>query len=611
MTLKGRRYTDDLFAYQGAAMTIESQSVAWDLSRFFSAPDAPEIDAALSDMTRSVQEFRKNYAGEIATLSPECLAVALTEMEGLQEELLKPQVYAQLLFTLDSSDPRYQILYQKTSEFGNKASRELLFFELELINLPDEQFALLENASCLSLCHHFLTSLRRYKAHTLPEREEQLLKQKALTGSEAFCRLFDELSASYRFKFTFDGKEQDCTGEELLSLLHHPDGVVRETAFGTFLNRHGDDALTYSTVFNTMALDHAQDLELRSYTGGPMEPTNLGNELSAPVVQELMRVTEQNYPLAQRYFRLKAKLLGLEKLKNTDLYAPVTSDRRKYSLTEARDIVLDSYGAFSTDFREIAASFFTEQRIDTGPKPGKSGGAFCMGITPKQPPYVLLNFTGTLRDISTLAHELGHGIHFVLAGEQRLLNYHPPLPLAETASVFGEMLLTRHLLSADPDHETRRALLCANIEDIIATTFRQIVLTRFEEKLHLERAEGLVTVQRISELWLEENRRLFGDHVDMIEPYRWGWTYISHFIHTRFYCYAYTFAELLVLALFRQYQQEGERFLPVYRTILSSGGSLSPADTVAPAGIRLDGPEVWQNGYDILAGLIDTLEATQ
>jgi len=582
----------------------------WDLTCLYSSPDACELEQDLSSTPEQATLFRNRYHGTLATLSAAALATALTEYELLQEQMAKPQVYAQLLFAADSSLAAHQILAQRTMEFGNVLSRETLFFELELIALDDTQYAVLMDHPELAPYRHFLTSLRKFKPHTLTEREEQLLKQKTLTGIDAFCRLFDELAASYTFRYPVPGEERDCTGEELLALLHHPEPAIREQAFGTFLDRHAADHVTYGAVFNTVALDHAQELELRTYTGGPMEPTNMGNELSAAMVEQLMTVTEGNYPLAQRYFRLKAKLLGLPQFKNTDLYAPVGESDQRYALAEARDLVLAAYDSFSPEFSAIADRFFSEGRIDTLPRPGKSGGAFCMGVSPHQPPYVLTNFTGTLRDVATLAHELGHGIHFVLAQEQRLVNYHPPLPLAETASVFGEMLLTTHLLKQGPDRQTRISLLCAAIEDIIATTCRQVLLTRFEEKLHHERSNGLVTTDRICDLWFTENAKLFGSDVTMIEPYRWGWTYISHFIHTRFYCYAYTFAELLVLSLYALYQQQGAPFIPIYRQILASGGSQSPATTVAPAGISLETPQVWQQGYALLANLISELEET-
>ncbi|MEI8355936.1 MAG: M3 family oligoendopeptidase, partial [Deltaproteobacteria bacterium] len=413
--------------------------------------------------------------------------------------------------------------------------------------------------------------------------------------------------ASFRYRMEIDDEERDFTGEELLGMLHHPLPAIRERAFGTFLKRHEEEGITFTTVFNTVALDHFQELEIRNYPS-PMEPTHLANELSARAVQQMMAVTEENYPLARDYFRLKARLLKIPKLKNTDIFAPIGETARKYSFDEAVKLVLDSYRDFDTDCREIAAEFFTGKRVDVAPRHGKAGGAFCMGMTPSLPPYLLLNFTGNLRDISTLAHEIGHGLHFVLAQRQTILNYHPPLPLAETASVFSEMLLTRHMLESENDPDIKISLLCAKIEDIIATTFRQNVLTRFEERMHLERANGLLVSSRLCDAWWEENAKLYGDAVEMIEPYRWGWSYISHFIHARFYCYSYTFAELLVLSLFHKYLQEGTPFVPAYKAILSSGGSQSPADTVKLAGIDFSDHGFWQQGYDFLGDLIDELK---
>jgi len=572
------------------------------------APDSPggftlELDAAL----RAAIIFGEEYRGKIAGLSADELLRALVAYEKLQEQALRPQYYAHLIFAADSGDDLAKKLSQQAAEAGNRLSRELLFFDLEIMALAEDNFNQLLQAPALANYRHYMSSIRKFSRYTLAEREEQLLKQKDLTGSSAFTRLFDELSASFTFTMELEGIEREFTGEELLGLLHHTAPDVRERAFALFLQRHGENSLVYGTIFNTIVLDHAQEMELRGYSH-PMEPTNIGNELSNDIVEKLMTVTEANYPLAQEYFRLKAKILGLDKLKNTDIYAPVGESPKKYTLEEARELVLQAYGAFNPAYRPILESFFTDGRIDAYPRTGKSGGAFCMGITPSLPPFVLLNFTANLRDVATLAHELGHGLHFVLSGKQSLINYHAPLPLAETASVFGEMLLTRQMLDRETDPAVKIALLCAKIEDIIATTCRQVVLTRFEERLHLERRGGLLTDARICELWLEENGKLFGDNVDMIDAYRWGWSYISHFIHTRFYCYSYTFAELLVLALYREYLAKGAAFVPGYEAILSSGGALSPADTAALAGIDIAAADFWQQGYDILGQLIAELK---
>ncbi len=588
-------------------MEYDVKTLLWDTARLYPSPLAEELDRDMEDGAARASVFREKYYGEVAALDAAGLREAVTEYEKLQELIVKPQLYAHLLFAADSEDDTNKRLSQRTAEFGNKMARELLFFDLELIQLPDDLFARIIDDERLARWRHFLESLRKYRPHTLPEREEQLLKLKSLTGVDAFSRLFDELSASFRYRLEIEGEERELTGEELLGLLHHPDASLRERAFSTFLKRHEEEGIAYSTVFNTVALDHAQELELRGY-GSPMEPTHLANELSAAAVERMMAVTEENYPLAREYFRLKARLLKIPKLKNSDIYAPLGETHRRYSFAEAWQLVLDAYGNFDPEFRDILAAFFTERRVDALPRPGKSGGAFCMGMTPSLPPYVLLNFTGNLRDVATIAHELGHGLHFVLAQRQTMLNYHPPLPLAETASVFGEMLLTRFLLERETDPQVKISLLCAKIEDIIATTFRQNVLTRFEERIHLERKKELLVASHLCDTWWEENIKLYGDAVDMIGPYRWGWSYISHFIHARFYCYSYTFAELLVLSLYQNYVRDGAAFIPGYKAILASGGSLSPEDTVKPAGIDFADPVFWQQGYDFLRDLIEELK---
>jgi oligoendopeptidase F len=581
-------------------------ALLWDTSPLYPSPDAAELQRDFSIASEKVESFRGKYQGKTAALVPAELLQALVEFEALHELITKPQMYTHLLFAADSEDDTNKSLSQKAAEFGNLMARQLLFFDLEIMAIPDASFASLCGDERLANYRHYLANVRKFRAHTLSEREEQLLKRKDMTGADAFCRLFDELSASLRYKMPVDGEERDFTGEELLGLLHDPDPVLRERAFATFLSRHEKEGIVFSAVFNDITLDHSQELELRSYSA-PMEPTNIANEIEAPVVERLMAVSEANYPLARDYFRIKAGLLGLAKLKNTDIYAPIGNESRSYTFSEAKELVLGAYRAFNPAYGPVIEAFFSERRIDVLPRPGKGGGAFCMGMTPSLPPYVLMNFTGNLRDVATLAHELGHGLHFVLAGCQTMLNYHAPLPLAETASVFGEMLLTRHLLERENDRSVKVALLCAKIEDIIATTFRQNVLTRFEERLHLERREGLLTSNRICSIWWEENAKLYGDAVDMIEPYRWGWSYISHFIHARFYCYSYVFAELLVLSLYRSYLSDGEAFIPRYEAILKSGSSLSPADTVRPAGMDLGDPDFWQKGYDLLRDLIDEL----
>jgi oligoendopeptidase F len=587
---------------------MTTPDLTWNTSLLYPAPDSPELEADLGSFDALAADFRERYFEKIARLAPSALLEAVQEYEALQVRMAQPFCYAHLLFAADSSDETALSLSQRCAELGSRLSQQLLFFDLELMNLDDAAFQALCVLPEAADYVHFLTGIRKFRPYTLKENEERLLTRKDLTGTSAFTRLFDELSASLRYSMELEGETREFTGEELLSLLHHHEADVRFRAMTTFLEKHRENGIVFGAVFNNTALDHGQEMELRGYAT-PIQPTNIGNEIPDEAVEHLMAVTEANYSLAREYFRLKADMLGMERIRNCDVYAPVVESKKTYGFDEARDMVIASYGAYDPDFGRIVADFFTERRVDVMPRPNKSGGAFAMGISPEAPPFLLLNFTGTLRDLATIAHEAGHGLHFVLSQKQGMLNYHAPLPLAETASVFGEMLLTRRLLDSEDDPLLRKSLLCATIEDIIATTFRQTILTRFELRLHNERAKGLLTNDAISRIWLEENGKLFGDAVEMIPAYSWGWSYISHFIHSRFYCYSYTFAELLVLALFQKFQEEGESFKPGYRDLLESGGALSPADTARLAGIDITAGDFWQKGYDFLGGLINELKA--
>ncbi|MDD2900336.1 MAG: M3 family oligoendopeptidase [Desulfuromonadaceae bacterium] len=586
---------------------MTKSDLMWNTALLYPAPDSQELEADLGSFDQLAADFRRTYFEKTAALDDSAIVAAIREYENLQARMAKPFCYAHLLFAADSGSDVNRALSQRCSELGSRLSQQLLFFDLELMELSDERFESIRSFSAASPYIHFLEGIRKFRPHTLKENEERLLTRKDLTGVRAFTKLFDELSASFSYQMELDGEMRTFTGEELLSLLHHTSPDVRFQAMTLFLEKHGEHGIVYNAVFNNMALDHGQEMELRHYNT-PIQPTNIGNEIPDEAVEHLMQVTEANYGLAQEYFRIKAGMLKMERLRNCDIYAPVAETERSFTFDEARKIVVDSYREFDPAFGSIVEAFFSERRVDVMPRTGKSGGAFAMGISPDLPPFLLLNFTGTLRDLATIAHEAGHGLHFVISQKQRLLNYHAPLPLAETASVFGEMLLTRRLLDNETDPVIRRSLLCAKIEDIIATTFRQTVLTRFELRLHTERTVGLLSNDRIAEIWLEENAKLYGDAVEMIPAYHWGWSYISHFIHSRFYCYSYTFAELLVLALFQKYREEGEAFKPGYHALLESGGALSPADTARLAGIDITDSGFWQKGYDVLAGLIAELK---
>ncbi len=590
----------------------ENESLRWDLDRLYKGSDDPSWEADLVEAQKLAKTFRHDFRGRIASdnLSPELLVAALNNYDRLQRQVLKPYLYAQLLFSGDSAPDRHKALLTRVREAWSAISETVIFFELEILRIEEERFARFLKDPDVAGFAHYLHQVRAHTPYTLSEEVEQVLKRKDLSGKEAFVQLFEELTSAFRYSFRMPGEEEEkeVSGEELLSLLHHPDREIREASFSTFLDKHADNALVLTSCFNNLLLDHGKEVELRKYPG-LMTPTHLSSETEPAMVEKMMEVTEANYGLAQEYFDLKRRLLGLERMKNTDIYAPLGSESRSYPFAEARDMVLEAFGGFSPQMAKLAEGFFSERRIDVAPAPGKTGGAFCMGMMPGVAPYVLLNYTGNLRDVSTLAHELGHGVHFALSQKQNLFHYHAPLPMAETASVFGEMLLTRSMLDKEQDRQVKIELLCAKLEDIIATTFRQNALTRFELAAHKKRGEGLLSPEEYCTLWWEENARLFGDAVEMIEPYRWGWAYISHFIHARFYCYSYVFGELLVLALYQKYLEEGEAFVPRYLELLAGGGSAAPQAMLKPLGIDLADPDFWQKGYDFVRGLLEELRS--
>jgi len=580
----------------------------WDLGLLYRSVDDPAIAVDLNLADTLAQTFADRWRGQVENGSADELAQAIREYEELQKVGLKPYFYAELLFYADSLPDSHQALLASVRERFSLISEKLLFFELDILQIADEDFRFLVAAAELEPWVHYLLQLRKGAPYSLSEEVEQALSRKDLAGKEGFVQLFDELTSSFTFRFTLPDKEapSELNGEELLSYLYHADAKIREAAFSVFLNKHRDNSLVLTSCFNNLLLDHDREGDLRGYPE-LMTPTHLSSETEPLMVEQMMSVSEQNYPLARDYYRLKQQLLGLDKLKNTDLYAPLPGSAQRFSFGEARELVLDSFRNFSPQLADPVDLFFKENRIDAPASAGKSGGAFCMGMMPGFAPYVMLNFTGTLRDVSTLAHELGHGVHFSLSQGQNLSQYNAPLPLAETASVFGEMLLTHHLLEHG-DKQTKIELLCARIEEIIATSFRQNVLTRFELAAHRLRKEKLLSTEDYCELWWQENRKLLGAEIEMIEPYRYGWSYISHFIHSRFYCYSYVFGELLVLSLYQQYQLQGASFVAKYLELLKAGGSAPPQTLLAPFGVDLNDPDFWQQGYALLADMIEELK---
>ncbi len=553
--------------------------------------------------------FQSSYREKnIASLDPGAFLEALKEYEKIQEEGLKPFLYASLLFSEDTQDQSSKALLQKAKEKWNELETRLLFFRLALIGLPEDRLQEFLEYPPLTTYGHVLHYYRRLREFTRGEPEEEIFSKKNMTGKSAFRTLFDEFTGSFSFRLEIEGKEKELTGSEVLALLYSPDRELRERAFRLFLDHHGRNQLVLTSIFNALIHDAKVEDDLRGYRG-PMEQTLLENMVRPATVDLMMDVTEAHYHLAQEYFAVKARLLGLPKLKNSDLYAPLPGSAKGISYDRAKGLLVRSFSQFHPEFGRIAQEFFGRRWIDAATRPGKYGGAFCSGLTPALHPYLLMNFTGNLRDALTLAHEMGHGIHFYLARKQTLLNFDPSLPMAETASVFGEMVMIQALLQEETDRSARQALLAIEIEDIIATVFRQNVLTRFEQEAHRLRRDHLLSAQEIGDLWWEANGKLFGPTVEMLPAYRWGWTYISHFIHTRFYCFSYIFGELVVLALYSRYLEDGKSFLPRFMELLERGGSGTPEELLRRVGIDIGRPDFWEKGFRVVRNLIDELKS--
>lgn len=590
---------------------LKAKGIQWNLGELYSGPEDPQLEADLTKARAQAEAFAQKYRGKVASgaFDGRELAKVLAEYEALAELEHRPSFYASLLFASDTQNSKAQRLVQHTREVATEIGNLLVFFSLELIGLEDQQAAAFLAVPEMAEYRHYLEALRRFKPHTLSEREEQLLNQKQLTSSSAFEQLYEELTGSLRFKFTMDGEEKELTDGEMMALLRHPDRDLRERAFSTFLDTHANHSLVLTSIFNNIFLDHKIDCEMRQYPDVTL-PTHLSNEIAPETVEAMMQAVERHYPLAQEYFRLKAQLLNIEKLKNTDIYAPIEAEVEQLTFAQAQELILAAFGQFNEQFAALAADFFQKRWIDAEVRPGKRGGAFCAALSPRHHPYVLCSFNGTGRDVSTIAHELGHGIHYSLARRQTLLNYDAPLVLAETASVFAEIMLTRHLLTNAKSTAARRGILCETIEEMYGTVFRQTALTRFEMAAHQQRKDGQLSTDDIATLWLREQEKVFGASVEMIPAYRWGWTYIGHFIHSRFYCYSYSFGELLTLALYQRYLDEGEAFVPGYLRLLESGGSQRPEVALAQIGIDINQPEFWDRGFQVIAGLLEDLRAT-
>jgi oligoendopeptidase F len=596
---------------QAVQPTSSADGVAWDLNDLYCDLDDPQLGRDLETALQRARAFEATYRGKIDMQGgppADVLRTALEELESLSEQMDRPTVYASLLHAAKTDDPRRGALLTRTREQRTAINKHLIFFDLEWVKLPDEPVRKLLDDPRLARFRHYLEHKRSWRPHYLTEPEEKILDEKAITGRAAFVRLFDESVASLRFPFEQGGRQELLSLQQINAKLYDADREVRRAAAEGWTKGLQEDARLLTYIFNNLVLDHRTDCNLRRFPSD-MAPRNLANEISESVVEALMTAAERHHGSVQRYYRLKGRLLGLEPLYDYDRYAPLFPDLPTCDWPQARRTVEESYAAFSPRAGTIIREFFDRSWIDAELRPGKRGGAFSSSAVPSAHPYILMNYTDKLRDVMTLAHELGHGLHQYLSRSVGYLQCDTPLTTAEMASVFGEMLTFQRLLEVYPDPRTSLALLCSKIEDGFATVFRQVVLTRFEQALHRTRREkGELTTEQINALWMDANRPMHGDVVRLTDGYAWWWSYIGHFIHVPFYCYAYAFGELLVLALVQKYQQEGGAFVPRYLELLSAGGSDAPHVLLGRLGVDVNDPAFWELGLRLLDGMVDRAE---
>jgi oligoendopeptidase F len=591
--------------------TSSAAGVAWNLNDLYRSVDDPQITSDLETALRRAQAFEAAYRGKIDVPggpSAELLLAAVCELESLSEQMDKPAVYASLVHAGKTDDPKHGALVARTREQRTVINKHLIFFDLEWVKVEEAPVRVLLGRPELARYRHYLEQKRSWRPHFLSEPEEKILDEKSVTGRAAFVRLFDETVATLQFPFEHAGQTELLSLQAINAKLYDPDRSVRRAAAEGWTKGLQENSRILTYIFNTLVHDHKADCELRRFDS-PMAPRHLANEIAPGVVDALMTAAERHHATVQRYYRLKAKLLKLDTLADYDRYAPLFPDMPACDWPKARQIVEQSYQAFSPKAGTVIREFFDKHWIDAELRPGKRSGAFSSSAVPSVHPYILMNFTDKLRDVMTLAHELGHGLHQYLSRRVGYLQCDTPLTTAEMASVFGEMLTFQRLLQMYPEPRTRLALLCSKIEDGFATVFRQVVLTRFEQLLHQARREkGELTTEQINELWMAANKPMHGDVVRLSDGYAWWWMYIGHFIHVPFYCYAYAFGELLVLALVQKYKQEGEAFVPRYLELLASGGSDAPHVLLGKLGVNVNDPAFWELGLRLLGDMVSEAE---
>jgi oligoendopeptidase F len=582
------------------------QQTRWSLADLFPGPKSAELDAAFVELEKQVEVLERRRAELTDDISTETFLSIVKELDKNAALGQKIYTFAGLYFSEDTQNQVAQNLMAKVEQFVAEMSNRTLFFELWWKALPEEKAKQLVAAS--GDYSYWLEAMRLFIPHTLSEPEEKIVNIKNVTGQSALQMVYSSLTNRYVFKLEVDGEVKELTRGELMMYVRQADPDVRARAYQELYKVYGDDGSILGQIYQTLVRDwRNEQVNLRKHAS-PISARNLINDIPDEVVDTLLDVCEKNAKVFQRFFRLKAKLIGMEKLRRYDIYAPVVKSDKTYPYDEAAKMVLDAYQDFDPQFAEMAERVFAQNHLDGEVRKGKRGGAFCWPSGPDLTPWVMLNYQSKADDVSTMAHELGHAIHGMMAADHTIFTFHSNLPLAETASTFGEMVLVDYMLKHETDENVRRDILFGQVDGAYGTIMRQAYFAMFERAAH-DMIKNGASVDELAEAYMQNLKDQFGDAVEVSDEFRWEWVSIPHIYDVPFYVYAYTFGQLLVLSLYQQYKQEGATFIPRYSKILSTGGSKAPVQVLSEAGIDVYDAEFWQGGFDVLDNLVSELEA--
>lgn len=606
MPVKPRRSNSTSRARVSPRRQSRAYSQRWNLSDLAKDP-IRRFEPLLADIEAKVARFESARPQLSPTMAASVFRPLLSLSEDIAAESSRISAYAYLWFSENTQHLAARSFKTKVEERLTALHNRLVFFDLWWQSV-DEDNARRLMTDTGTLRYH-LETVRRFQPHTLSEPEEKIINIKNVTGRSAVHSLYDVITNGFTFTLTVKGKRKTMTREELTSYLRHSQGRLREAAYRELYRVYADHHDLLGEIYKTLVNDwKAENLQLRQFAS-PIATRNLGNDIPDEAVGSLLRVCQKNAGIFQDYFRIKARLCKIKPMSRYHIYAPHRTEQKSYRYQDAIRMVLDAYRGFSPQLAELAEQVVQERHIDARTRPGKIGGAYCYSVVPGMTPYLLLNFTGEARDIATMAHELGHAVHGMLASRHSIFTFHSTLPLAETASVFGERILSDALMNQERDKKVRQGLLLNQLDDIYATVLRQAYFVKFENQAHEMIAQG-ATVKDLAKTYLADVRQQFGKGIKVPDEFQWEWLTIPHIFASPFYCYAYSFGNLLVLALYRTYQKEGAAFVPKYLDLLSTGGSESPQTILTKVGVDMASEEFWQSGFDTIREMVDQLEQT-